>query len=55
MAYIDYDGRKVLSEYRKLREENSKKIDIEMFIGKNCPRIVEGMNRLELFLKEKIS
>ena len=55
MAYIDYDGRKVLSEYRKLRDENSKKIEIENFIEKNCPRIVEGMNRLELFLKEKIS
>ena len=48
-------GRKVLSEYRKFNSGKSKNKDIEKFIKNNCPRIVEGMDRLELFLKEKIS
>lgn len=55
LAYIDYTGRKVLSEYRKFNNGKSKNKDIEKFIKNNCPRIVEGMDRLELFLKEKIS
>lgn len=55
LAYIDYTGRKVLSEYRKFNSGKSKNKDIEKFIKNNCPRIVEGMDRLELFLKEKIS
>jgi uncharacterized protein YktA (UPF0223 family) len=46
MAFVDFDGEKVMEAYKK-----EKKID-ELFIKENCLSIYKGVQQLKKFTRE---